>query len=137
MGSEEIIVIPIPEDCTGDLHPMVIQGIEYFNSGSYWKAHEALEEAWLEETGQIRHLYRGILQTGVTYFHIEQCNYRGALKVYHRSQRWLRPFPDICRGINVGQLRKDLDNAIEEVRRLGSAHLAEIDHSFFKPVQYA
>jgi predicted metal-dependent hydrolase len=54
------------------MHPKAIEGIVLFNAGQYWKAHEALEEAWMDETGEVRHLYRGILQVGVTYLHVER-----------------------------------------------------------------
>jgi predicted metal-dependent hydrolase len=114
---------------------MAVEGLELFNAGQYWKAHEALEEAWLDEIGEVRHLYRGILQAGVTYLHVERNNYRGAIKVYHRSQRWLAPFPDICRGINIGQLKADLDTVFSEIKRLGQDHLVKFDHSLLKPIQ--
>ena len=126
--------LPEPSDCQGSLHPMAVRGFQLFNQGEYWKAHEALEEAWLAEPGQIRHLYRGILQVGVTYYHITRQNYAGALKVYHRSQRWLKPFPDICRGIDVGRLRHDLELVMVEVLRLGPAGIGSFDHALLHPV---
>ena len=127
---------PKPEDCQGSLHPMALEGIRLFNAGQYWKAHEALEKAWLEEPGEIRHLYQGVLQVGVTYLHIQNKNYRGALKVYARSQRWLKPFPELCRGINLGQLRQDLEIAIDQVRLLGPGRLNEFDPKLLKPVVF-
>ncbi len=125
---------PQPQDCQGPLHPMAIEGIRLFNEGKYWGAHEALEKAWLEESGEIRHLYQGVLQVGVTYLHIKNKNYRGAMKVYARSLRWLKPFPDSCRGINLGQLRRDLETAINQVRLLGPGRLEEFDPELLKPV---
>ena len=118
------------------LHPKALEGLELFNAGQYWKAHEALEAAWLAEPGELRNLYRGILQAGVAYLHAERGNYQGALKVYARSQRWLAPFPEIAYGIHIGQLRRDLDAVIAEVRRLGPKRIAELDHSLLKPVTY-
>jgi len=128
------ITPPLSVECQGDLHPLAEKGILLFNQGQYWHAHEALEAAWLEETGPIRELYRGILQVGVTYLHVERGNYPGALKVYRRSLRWLDPFPEICRGVNLAQFRLDLENVIAEVQRLGPDHLAEFDRSLLKPV---
>lgn len=127
---------PTTHDCFGQIHPMAVKGIELFNAGYYWKAHEALEEAWLDEVGEVRHLYRGILQAGVTYLHVERNNYRGAIKVYQRSLRWLTPFPDICRGINIGQLKADLNQVIAEINRLGQDHMDKFDRSLLKPIQY-
>ena len=125
---------PSFSDCDGPLHPMAEKGIALFNSRRYWKAHEALEIAWLEEKGEIRHLYRGILQVGVAYLHVQQRNYLGALKMYKRSQHWLAPFPDRCRGIDVRQLKAELEAVIREVKRLGPSRLDEFDDSLLKPV---
>lgn len=127
---------PSKSDCIGEIHPMAVEGLMLFNARQYWKAHEAFEEAWLDEIGEVRHLYRGILQAGVIYLHVEQNNYRGAKKVYHRSQRWLAPFPDTCRGINIGQLKTDLDKVITEVNRLGQDHLDKFDRSLLKPIKF-
>ncbi len=123
-------------DCAGAIHPAAIKGMQLFNDGEYWLAHEALEEAWNEESGTVRELYRAILQTGVVYLHIIRNNYNGAVKVYRRAQKWIQPWPDVCRGIQIGGLRRDLDAVIEEVRRLGPDRLAWFDRSLFKPVRW-
>ena len=125
-----------PSDCAGDIHPAAIKGMELFNAGEYWLAHEELEAAWKEEIDTVRELYRSILQTAVVYLHITRNNYRGAIKVYGRVQKWITPWPDVCRGIQIGQLRADLEIVIAEVKRLGPDRLAEFDRSLFKPVRW-
>jgi predicted metal-dependent hydrolase len=116
------------------MHPRARAGVLLFNEGRYFEAHEALEEAWKEERGKVRELYQGILEAGVTYLHIQRRNYAGAIKVYGRSMRWLRNWPEICLGADVGQLRRDLDTAIAEARRLGRTGLADFDPSLFRPI---
>lgn len=133
---EREVPCPSPADCEGELHPYAVKGLLLFNQGEYWRAHEALEEAWREEKGQIRHLYRGILQVGVAYLHIKRGNYDGAMKLYHRSIYWLDPFPKVCRGVDVGQLQADLEAAIVEMRRLGPEKMNQINLSLLKPVVY-
>lgn len=123
-------------DCAGTIHPATIKGMQLFNAGEFWLAHEALEEAWKEETGPVRELYRAILQTGVVYLHITRDNYNGAVKTYRKVQKWIQPWPEVCRGIQIGQLRSELDTVIAEVKRLGPDRLAEFDRSLFKPVRW-
>lgn len=123
-------------DCAGTIHPAAITGMQLFNEGEYWLAHEELEEAWKEESGAVRELYRAILQTGVVYLHITRDNYNGAVKTYRKVQKWIQPWPDVCRGIQIGQLRRDLDAVIAEVKRLGPDRLADFDHSLFKSVRW-
>lgn len=113
---------------------MAILGIALFNQRQYWKAHEALEEAWKAESGPVRYLYRGILQVGTVYLHIQRDNYVGALKMYSRCQRWLDPFPDHCRGINIAQLRTDLETVITEARYIGPNQLSSFNLALFRPI---
>ena len=105
-----------------------------FNDGRYFEAHEELEAAWREERGKVRELYQGILEAAVTYLHIRRGNYDGAIKVYGRSMRWLESWPEICRGADVGQLRRDLNAAMAEIRRLGKARVGEFNESLLKPM---
>src|SRR5687767_9154559 len=120
--------------CNASLHPQAAKGLHLFNAGEYFEAHEALEDAWNAEKGQIRELYRGILQIAVVYLHITRRNYNGAIKVYARSQRWVKDWPDICRGIHVEELRRNAETAINEVRRLGTERMAEFNNTLLKPV---
>ena len=122
--------------CNASLHPRAAKGLHLFNAGEYFEAHEALEDAWNAEKGQIRELYRGILQIAVVYLHVTRRNYNGAIKVYERSQRWIKNWPELCRGIYVGELRKDAETVITEVQRLGIEKISEFDLSLLKPVKW-
>lgn len=124
----------ISSDCVGEIHPAAIEGMKLFNTGEYWLAHEYLEQAWIEEHGPIRDLYRGILQTAVVYLHVTRANYKGAIKVDLRVQKWISPWPKVCRGIQVGQLRTGLAAIIEEVKHLGPDRLSGFNRSLLKPV---
>ncbi len=125
------------DDCNGALHPHARRGLTLFNEGHYFEAHEELEAAWRDEQGKVRRLYQGILEAGVTYLHITRGNYWGALKVYKRSMRWLKDWPEVCRGIEVGRLRQDLAAAIAEVERLGENGMQCFDPALLKPVQWS
>jgi predicted metal-dependent hydrolase len=122
--------------CNAPLHPQAVEGLRLMKAGRYFEAHEALEAAWNEEKGKVRDLYRGILQIAVVYLHITRLNYNGAIKVYIRSQRWLKDWPAICRGIYVEELRRDAKVAMMEVERLGAERLSEFDRSLLKPARW-
>ncbi len=144
MISSNVIIPPNMSDlnaignagCQGPLHPEAIHGMELFNQGRYFEAHEALEAAWRADSGPLRDLLRGILQVGVVYLHITQYNYPGAIKVYQRCRKWLEPWPETCRGIAIGQLRQDLEFVIVALQTLGPQHIADFDASLLKPVYY-
>ncbi|MBI3152351.1 MAG: DUF309 domain-containing protein [Chloroflexi bacterium] len=125
------------EDCNGVLHVKAIEGMQLFNKGKFFEAHEELEEAWKEETGEVRELYRGILQIAVTYLHITRGNYDGAIKVYGRSLKWLKDWPAVCRGIQVKKFRDDAEVVIKELERLGKENIGRFDKSFFKQIAWS
>ncbi len=118
------------------LDPRASEGIHLFNNGRYFEAHEALETAWRAEAGSVRDLYRGILQVAVCYLHITRHNYDGATKMYRRSQKWLAHWPDVMMGIQVAQLRADLDIAVAELQRLGPKDIESFDLALLKPISY-
>lgn len=126
----------LSSDCNSPLHPHAAEGLRLFNEGKYFEAHEALEAAWLEERGNVRDLYRGILQVGVAYLHITRGNYDGAVKVYGRSLKWMKGWPAVCRGIFVEELRKDAERVNAEVKRLGKKRIGEFNRSLLKPVRW-
>ncbi|MGH2582713.1 MAG: DUF309 domain-containing protein [Anaerolineales bacterium] len=125
----------LPAACAGELHPMAVRGIELFDNRHYWEAHEALEAAWKDERGPARHLYKGILQAGVMYLQLERRNFIGMAKMYERCKKWLHPWPDHCRGVDISQLRADVEAAVAEARRLGPERLGEIDQRLFKKIK--
>lgn len=122
--------------CDGEIHPKAIEGMYLFNLRNFFEAHEELEIAWNEEKGEVRDLYRGILQVAVTYLHITRGNYDGAIKVYKRSQRWLEGWNDVCKGINIKQFQADARNVMNEVEQLGKEKIGEFDISLFKKIQW-
>jgi len=122
-----------PFDCSGILPPEVIKGLEYFNAGKYFEAHEELETAWRREKGPIRELYRGVLQVGVAYYHIQRRNYNGALKMFSHCRQWLDPFPAECCGIDLARLRQDFERVEARLQQLDPS-----DHVTFsfQPIHY-
>ena len=124
-------------DCNEALPPKVIKGLRLFNKKQFFESHEELEDAWRDEKGSIRYLYQGVLQAAVTYFHITRGNYEGAVKLHGRCMKLLKDYPDVCRGINVGKLKRDLNVVIQEVQSLGVERINEFDQSLFKNVEWS
>jgi len=120
--------------CSRDLPPRGKDGIQLFNQGEFFEAHEALEEIWRDEKSEIRDLYQGILEIAVAYLHITRGNYVGAVKVYGRSQKWLVKFPDICQGVNIKQLLTDAKKVMDTLQALGEENIASFDRSLFKQI---
>jgi predicted metal-dependent hydrolase len=123
-------------DCNGTIHPKAVEGLKLFNQKQFYESHEELEDAWRDEKGHIRELYQGILQIAVAYLHITRGNYEGAVKMYERCMKLLKDWPDVCRGIQVGKLRNDIEDVIKEVHRLGMEGINDFDMSLFKNAEW-
>jgi predicted metal-dependent hydrolase len=123
-------------DCQGALSRLALEGLEAFNHGEYFEAHELLEEAWNEEEGPARELYRAILQVAVAYLQIERGNYRGAVKMFLRVRQWIDPMPDECRGVNVALLRDQARAVHAALMQLEPERIEHFDRSLFLPVEY-
>ncbi|MGQ0603287.1 MAG: DUF309 domain-containing protein [Anaerolineales bacterium] len=123
--------------CDQPLSARAVEGIALFNRREFFDAHEVLEHAWNDESSPARELYRGLLQVAVAYLQIERRNYAGALKMFLRVRQWLDPLPEVCRGVNVVQLRADALTARTALEALGPARVAEFDSAHFKPVPMA
>jgi uncharacterized protein len=121
----------------GELSERARTGIELFNRGEYFEAHEALEHAWNEESGPARELYRGILQIAVAYLQITRRNYNGAIKIFLRARQWLDPLPEVSKGIDVAALRRDAAEVRKSLEALGAERIEEFDTGLLQPVKWA
>ncbi len=127
----------IEQACIQPLSALALRGLEEFNRGEYFEAHESLEEAWNAESSPGRELYRGILQVAVAYLQIERENFPGAMKIFLRSRQWLIPLPDVCRGVDVAALRRDASRVEQRLKELGPQRIAEFERSLFQPIHYS
>jgi predicted metal-dependent hydrolase len=84
--------------------PRFIKGIEEFNNGLYFECHETLEEIWLEEHGEERKFYQGIIQIAAGYYKLEQGVPVGALKLWRMGIEKLLAYGPIYLGVNVEAL---------------------------------
>ena len=127
----------IRESCQEQLSKEALRGLEEFNRGEYFEAHESLEAAWMDDPTPGRELYRAVLQVAVAYFQIKRGNYKGAAKMFLRLRQWIEPLPDECRGVDIAQLRYSAAMVHQALLALGPERIGEFDQSLLKPVKYA
>ena len=58
--------------------PRFQQGLELFNAGEWYAAHDLFEELWHETADPERRSLQGILQVAVAQLHLQRGNRRGA-----------------------------------------------------------
>ena len=79
--------------------PRFLKGIQEFNEGLFFECHETLEEIWLEEHGEDRLFYQGIIQIAAGYFKLEQGVPVGALKLWRTGLDKIAPYAPVFIGV--------------------------------------
>lgn len=87
-----------------------IEAISLFNRRYYWETHEVLEDLWMEEHGDLKLLYQGIIQGAAALYHVLGANPKGAIKLAGEAQKKLSSFKcEIYRGsVEIGPLIRAL-----------------------------
>jgi uncharacterized protein len=98
--------------------PRFLKGIDEFNQGMFFECHETLEEIWLEEHGEERRFYQGIIQIAAGYFKWEQGVPAGAIKLWHSGLEKLGPYTPAYLGINVESFVKAVQENLAELEAL-------------------
>jgi predicted metal-dependent hydrolase len=96
--------------------PRLAKGIDEFNERLFFECHETLEEIWLEEHGEDRLFYQGLIQVAAGYLKWEQGVLIGAIKLWHRGLEKLDGYPAIHLGVDLGSFTHEV-----------KAHLAVVE----------
>jgi predicted metal-dependent hydrolase len=84
-------------------------GLELLNQGSYYHAHDVLEEVWREVRGEPRSFYQGVVQVAIAMHHFSKANLPGARSVLAKARKNLDTYPPSFAGIDLADLRSQLD----------------------------
>lgn len=86
------------------MDPRFIKGIEEFNQQLFFECHETLEEIWLEEHGEDKKFYQGIIQIAAGYYKLQQGVPVGAVKLWRMGLEKIEPFGQVYLGVDIGML---------------------------------
>lgn len=113
--------------CKRTAPPLLVQGIDEFNTGAYFECHETLEALWVQEPAPVRELYQGILQVGVALYKWRRNEYRGAIKLFQTGMAHLSPFAPACQSVDVARLIDDANRARKALIALGPERMSLLD----------
>lgn len=85
------------------------KGIDYFNSGYFFEAHDTFEELWMDERDESKFFYQGLVQLSTGFYHFVMMNRKGALSQLQKGAEKLDAFRPEFNGIAV-------DVVMEKVR---------------------
>jgi predicted metal-dependent hydrolase len=80
-------------------------GIQHFNAGRFFPAHEAWETCWKQAKGTAEaEFFKGLSQLGAGYVHYFRGNPHGAHTLLRRGARRIAPYGKVHRGIQAEDL---------------------------------
>ena len=81
------------------------RGIQLFNSGHFWEAHEAWELEWTpDRKGPEAGFYKGLIQVAAGCLHYQRRNPRGAVNKWTSGADYLRPYLPVHHGVRLAEL---------------------------------
>ena len=91
--------------------------VELFNAGEYYDSHDVLEDLWIEEGGEEKLYYQGLIQAAVGLLHHHHENLNGAIKLYTAATEKLTRYAPVYLGLDVARLLAEIDRFHAMARR--------------------
>ena len=115
------------ESCMKPPPPALQAAVGEFNQQEFYKCHHTLEALWMAEPGPIRQLYKGILQIGVAFYHLQAGRVRSTVFLLERGSSYLLPFAPHCMGLDLDHLLARVAHCLNAVRQCGTGCLDQFD----------
>lgn len=91
-----------PDLTEGEKEDLLAAGIDLFNRGQFFAAHEPWEEVWRSTNPEPRALFQGLVQVAAGFHHWQTAGRRGsALRLFERGRGHLAPLPPNCCGLDL------------------------------------
>ena len=101
------------QECRGDKNRHLLYGIDLFNNGYYWEAHEAWEDLCrIEENREFRAVLQGLIQITGGAVKLIQGNSNGVIKLWTSAMKYLKvgSIP-ICE-LDIESILKEINNRL-------------------------
>lgn len=97
------------------LDPRYLRGIDHFNLGEYFEAHEVWEDFWIEVNDERKGFLLGLIQAAVALHHARRGNARGARSLHRRMRANLEAYRPRYLGLDVETFVERMDRCLEPV----------------------
>jgi predicted metal-dependent hydrolase len=105
----------------------VLCAIRQFNSQEWFECHETLEALWLQEQGEVRDFYQGVIQIAIALHHWRNGNFNGAMALLEGGAHYLKRVSSPCLWVDVTGLMEQATTVQKALQQLGTARMADLD----------
>jgi uncharacterized protein len=92
------------------------EGLNCFDSGAFFAAHEHWESVWLTAQEPEKTFLQGLIQVAAAFHHFQRGNHEGTVSLLRSALHRLDHYPEVYAGIAVAPLRAALRRWLETLR---------------------
>ncbi len=110
------------------------KGVEFFNKGYYFEAHDVFEEIWMDARGKSRPFYQGLVQLATGFYHFRMANLKGAQSQLKKGCGKLEAFAPQYQMVSVSKLLRSVSACLEQIEaaRTGDGPCVNLDEKIPK-----
>jgi predicted metal-dependent hydrolase len=86
------------------------RGVQLFNTGRFFEAHEVWELVWKRSAGVEKTLMQALIQAAAALLHLERGNFRGARSIWAKARIKFQAGPADLRGLELQEFCAALDD---------------------------
>ena len=102
-------------------------GIELYEAGHYWNAHEAWEQVWMDAPNELRLFYQGLIQVTAAFVHVTRGEYPGSVRLLQAGIEKLEAYEPGRFAVDVSSLLFEARVALARLLDLGERRIREFD----------
>lgn len=95
-----------------EYEPLYLSGIDHFNRGDYFEAHEVWEDLWHECRSADRLFYQSLIQAAVALYHNANGNRTGAERLFTRGREKMTRYTSPHYGLDGVRFWLDVESAL-------------------------
>jgi len=115
--------------------PILLAGIEQYNSGYFFEAHETWEELWLQSPWPFRQFLQGMIQLAAAFVHLVRHEYPGVIRLLDEALAKIED-ASMTMGVDAKRLMADARAAREELAALGPRRFEEWDQRRIPQIRF-
>ena len=112
------------------------KGMELFNQGEFYEAHEVWEETWGDSQMDDRHLLQGLIQVAAGFYKLQTGMPTGTVKLLEKAQGHLRAVPDDFYNLDLTTLLEKVEHWRAEAKTMVEQWRTQYDVDSLPRLEY-
>lgn len=114
-----------------------LEGINLYNQGLYWEAHEAWEFIWHTKKGRERAFYQAMIHVAAAMLKVNRLQFPGAHSQLTKALERFSVSGPLTTGTNDEEFRSKTVACRDELLKLGPENMEEFNRSLYPEIKFA